>query len=82
VLLSASFLFRWNIPSGFGTIPSHYRGSNVSGGFNFPWVSTPFLGGNFSQWGGYHFIHTSGPKGFFPGASFGNNFPLGSMPTP
>jgi hypothetical protein len=51
-LSSVGLPFGWNIPSGFGAVPSQAGGSNTSGGFNFPWVSTPFprgtsLGGNF-----------------------------------
>jgi hypothetical protein len=30
--------------SGFGVVPSQDGGSSTSGGFNFPWVSTPSLG--------------------------------------
>jgi hypothetical protein len=59
----------------------------LQGGFNFPWVSTPFpggtsLGGKFSPWGGFPFVNTSGPGGFFPGTNFGNVFPGGSTFTP
>jgi hypothetical protein len=36
--------FGWNISSGFGVVPSQDGGSSTSGGFNFPWVSTPFPG--------------------------------------
>jgi hypothetical protein len=59
----------------------------MSGGFNFPWISTPFPGGTslrgkFPQWGGFPFIHTYGLGGFFPWTSFGNTFPLGSTHTP
>jgi len=82
MLLSVDFPFLWNIPSGFGIVHSQSRGNNVSRGFNFPWVSTPFLGGNFVQWVGYPFIYMYSPRGFFPETSFGNTFPLGSMPTP
>jgi hypothetical protein len=32
--------FRWNIPSGFGVVPSQARGNNMLGGFNFSWVDT------------------------------------------
>jgi hypothetical protein len=79
--------FGWNIPSGFGTVPSGDGGNNTSRGFNFPWVSTIFpggtsLGGKFPQWGGFPFIHTFGPGGFFLGTIFVNAFPLGSTPTP
>jgi hypothetical protein len=71
------------MPSGFGVVPSQTGGSSTSGGFNFPWVSTPFprgtsLGGNFSSWGGFPFVSTSGPGGFFPRTNFGNIFPGGS----
>jgi hypothetical protein len=59
----------------------------MSGGFNFPWVSTPFpggtpLGGKFSNWGSFPFINTSGSWGFFPGPNFGNIFPGGSTSIP
>jgi hypothetical protein len=72
--------FGWNFPSGFGVVSSQDGGSSMSGGFNFPWVSTPFpggtpLGGKFSNWGGFPFINTSGSGGFFPGTNFGNVFP-------
>jgi hypothetical protein len=53
----------------------------MSRGFNFPWVSTPFLGGNFSQWGRFPFINTSGPGGLLPGTNFENMFLLGSTHT-
>jgi hypothetical protein len=37
-----SLPFKWNIPSGFLVFPSQVGGSNVSRGFNFPWVRIPF----------------------------------------
>jgi hypothetical protein len=82
VLSSAIFLFYWNIPGGFGIVPSHFGGNNVSRGFHFPWVSTSFPREKFSKWGGYPFFDMFGPKGFSPRDSFGNTFPLGSIPTP
>jgi hypothetical protein len=78
--------FGWNIPSGFGVVPSQDGGSSMSGGFNFPWVSTPFPGGtslgvNFHS-GRLSLYQYLGSGGFFPGTNFGNIFPLGSTPIP
>jgi hypothetical protein len=33
---NASSPFGWNIPSGFGVVPSQARGNNTSRGFKFP----------------------------------------------
>jgi hypothetical protein len=68
--------FGWNISSGFGAIPSQSRGSSMLEGFIFPWVSTlfpggPSLRGNFSSWGGFPFVNTSGPGDFFLKTNFG-----------
>jgi hypothetical protein len=81
---SVGFPFGWNIPSGFGIVPSQYGGTLFLGdlishgvahyflGRSIPSTHTIIprgtsLGGNFAQWGGYPFIHTSSPGGFFPG---------------
>ena len=79
----AGVSFRWIFSSGFVAIYSQPRGSSISGGFNFPWLSTTLhrgksLGGNFSPWGGFPFINTSIYRGFFLGTNFGNIFPVGS----
>jgi hypothetical protein len=47
VTSSANFPFRWNIPSGFGTVPSQCGGSNAFGGFSFHGLAPLSLGGNF-----------------------------------
>jgi hypothetical protein len=74
--------FGWNFPSGFGVVSSQVGGNSMSKPFKFPWVSTHLSGGtplegNFSNWGSFPFINTSGSGGFFPGLDFGNVFPRG-----
>jgi hypothetical protein len=79
--------FGWNMSSGFGAVPYQDGGSGTSRGFKFPWVRKPLpmgtsIEGNFSPWGGFPFVNTSGPRGFFRGIRFGNFFFGGSTFSP